>query len=89
MKKLLALVLAVLMLATLAIASVSAADEKINLGEFFYDYGRRIHFAGGRDMLVVDTPTGERLLPMVDAFLARVDVESGVYVRPIPGLLED
>ena len=47
MKKLLALVLAVLMLATLAVASVSAADEKINLGEFFYDYGRRIHFAGG------------------------------------------
>ena len=54
-------------------------------------YGRvkRIHFAGGRDMLVVDTPTGERLLPMVDAFMVRVDVESGVYVRPIPGLLED
>jgi 16S rRNA processing protein RimM len=54
-------------------------------------YGKvaRIHFAGGRDMLVVNTPTGERLLPMVEAFLVRVDVERGVYVRPIPGLLED
>jgi 16S rRNA processing protein RimM len=62
---------------------IDADSEKV--------YGRvkRIHFAGGRDMLVVDTPTGERLLPMVDAFLVRVDVESGVYVRPIPGLLED
>jgi 16S rRNA processing protein RimM len=54
-----------------------------------YGKVKRIHFAGGRDMLVVDTPTGERLLPMVDAFMVRVDVESGVYVRPIPGLLED
>ena len=55
------------------------------------EYGRvkEISFAGGREMLVVTTPAGERLLPMVPAFLDRVDVESGVFVRPIPGLLED
>lgn len=54
-----------------------------------YGTVKEISFAGGREMLIVKTPTGDRLLPMVDAFLVRVDVESGVYVRPIPGLLED
>ncbi len=48
-----------------------------------------VNFSTGQDMLVVKTPTGHRYLPMVDAFLARVDVENGVYVRPIPGLLEE
>ena len=54
-------------------------------------YGRvkEISFVGGRQLLVVETPGGERLLPNVSAFVDRVDVQSGVYVRPIPGLLED
>jgi 16S rRNA processing protein RimM len=54
-----------------------------------YGSVKEISFAGGREMLLVKTPTGDRLLPMVDAFLVRVDVDSGVFVRPIPGLLED
>ncbi len=55
------------------------------------EYGtvKEISFSGGQNMLVIKTPAGDRLMPMVDAFLARVDVESGVFVRPIPGLLED
>ncbi len=44
---------------------------------------------GGQQLLAVATATGERLLPMVSAFLDRVDAERGVFVRPIPGLLED
>lgn len=44
---------------------------------------------GGQQLLSVMTPTGERLVPMVSAFIDRVDTEHGVYVRPIPGLLED
>ena len=55
------------------------------------EYGRikEISFVGGRELLVVKTPDGERLLPNVPAFVDRVDVKDGVYVRPIPGLLED
>ena len=55
------------------------------------EYGsvKEISFMGGRELLVVATPDGERLLPHVDAFIDRVDVANGVYVRPIPGLLED
>ena len=50
---------------------------------------KEVDTSGAQDMLVVQTPTGIRLLPSVPAFVVRVDVESGVYVRPIPGLLED
>ncbi len=55
----------------------------------WYGQVKEVNFSTGQDMLVIQTEEGIRLLPMVDAFLARVDVNSGVYVRPIPGLLED
>ncbi len=44
---------------------------------------------GGRRLLNVKTVHGERLYPMVDPLLARVDVDAGVFVRPIPGLLDE
>jgi 16S rRNA processing protein RimM len=55
------------------------------------EYGRvkEVSFVGGRELIAVQTPTEVRLLPNVPAFVDRVDVASGVYVRPIPGLLED
>ncbi len=54
-----------------------------------YGQVKEVSVVGGRELLVVTTPTGERLLPSVPAFIDRVDVASGVYVRPIPGLLDD
>jgi 16S rRNA processing protein RimM len=55
------------------------------------EYGRvsDVQSVGGQELISVKTPSGVRLLPNVPAFVVRVDVESGVYVRPIPGLLED
>ena len=44
---------------------------------------------GASDIYVVTTPTGERMIPVVDEFVKRVDLESGVYVETIPGLLSD
>jgi 16S rRNA processing protein RimM len=44
---------------------------------------------GGRRLLNIRTQKGERLYPMVSPLLDRVDVDSGVYVRPIPGLLDE
>ena len=44
---------------------------------------------GASDIYVVTTSTGERMMPVVDEFVKRVDLESGVYVETIPGLLSD
>lgn len=54
-----------------------------------YGEVREVKLVGGQELLEVKTPDGIRLLPNVPAFVDRVDVDSGVYVRPIPGLLED
>ncbi len=55
------------------------------------EYGKvkEINFSGPQDILVIQTSGGDRLFPMVDAFMDHVDVDGGVFVRPIPGLLED
>ena len=44
---------------------------------------------GASDIYVVKTEHGERMMPAVKEFVKRVDVESGVYVEIIPGLLTD
>ena len=44
---------------------------------------------GASDIYVITTPTGERMMPVVDEFVKRVDLESGIYVEVIPGLLTD
>jgi 16S rRNA processing protein RimM len=55
------------------------------------EYGtvKEVRDIGGRNYLVVATAQGERLVPMVTPLLSHVDIETAVYVRPIPGLLED
>ena len=44
---------------------------------------------GASDIYVITTPTGERMMPVVEEFVKRVDLESGIYVETIPGLLSD
>ena len=44
---------------------------------------------GASDIYVVKTASGERMMPAVKEFVKRIDVESGVYVEVIPGLLSD
>ncbi len=43
---------------------------------------------GASDIYVVNTPSGERMIPAVDEFIVKVDVNEGVFVRVIPGLLD-
>lgn len=43
---------------------------------------------GAQDIYVIDTPAGERMIPAVDEFIARIDLDSGVYITPIPGMLD-
>ena len=43
---------------------------------------------GASDIYVVNTPNGERMIPAVEEFIVSVDVENGVLVRVIDGLLD-
>lgn len=44
---------------------------------------------GASDIYVVKTPTGERMMPAVEEFVKEIDLERGVFVKTIPGLLSD
>jgi len=44
---------------------------------------------GASDIYVVKTEGGERMMPAVAEFVKKIDVENGVYVEVIPGLLSD
>lgn len=44
---------------------------------------------GASDIYVVKTPTGERMMPVVEEFVKKVDLNEGVFVETIPGLLSD
>ena len=43
---------------------------------------------GASDIYVVDTPNGERMIPVVPEFVEKVDVNEGIFVRPIEGMLD-
>ena len=43
---------------------------------------------GASDIYVVDTPNGERMIPAVDEFIVEIDINNGVKVRTIEGLLD-
>lgn len=43
---------------------------------------------GGRQLYEVENERGKFLVPAVKEFICRVDPESGVYIRPIAGMLE-
>ena len=43
---------------------------------------------GASDLYVVKTADGDRMIPAVDEFIDRIDLEKGVFVRPIPGMLD-
>ena len=45
---------------------------------------------GSSDIYVVSTPAGERMMPAVEEFVKKVDIDGGaVYIKPIAGLLSD
>jgi 16S rRNA processing protein RimM len=44
---------------------------------------------GASDIYVVKTAGGERMMPAVPEFVKKIDVDSGIFVKVIPGLLSD
>lgn len=43
---------------------------------------------GASDIYIVKTPAGERMIPVVDEFVDHVDINRGIFVRPIEGMLD-
>ena len=43
---------------------------------------------GASDIYVVSTPNGERMIPAVDEFIVEIDINCGIKVRTIEGLLD-
>ena len=43
---------------------------------------------GAQELYVIDTPAGERLVPAVKEFISRVELENGVFINTIEGLLD-
>lgn len=47
---------------------------------------REVINRGASDIYVIDTPDGERMMPAVEEFVDCVDLDRGIYVRPIEGM---
>ncbi|MBO5937960.1 MAG: 16S rRNA processing protein RimM [Clostridia bacterium] len=43
---------------------------------------------GASDIYVVKTEDGERMIPAVPEFIDRIEIEHGIFVRPIAGMLD-
>jgi 16S rRNA processing protein RimM len=54
-------------------------------------YGRIVDVInrGASDIYVIKTEDGERMMPAVEEFVKKVDLDEGVFVETIPGLLSD
>ena len=52
------------------------------------EYGRisEVFNTGASDIYTVKTADGERMMPAVPEFVINIDLEHGIYVRPIEGL---
>lgn len=44
--------------------------------------------AGASDIYTVKTENGDRMIPAVPEFVIRIDLENGIYVRPIEGMFD-
>ena len=43
---------------------------------------------GSSDIYVIDTESGERMIPAVDEFVKKVDVNKGIFLKPIEGMFD-
>ena len=43
---------------------------------------------GASDIYVIDTDTGEKMMPAVPEFVKTVDIEKGIFITPIEGMFD-
>ena len=47
---------------------------------------REVINRGASDIYVVDTPDGDRMMPAVSEFVKEIDLDKGIFVKPIEGM---
>ena len=55
------------------------------------EYGRMTDVinTGASDIYVIKTAKGEAMMPAVEEFVKEIDLEKGIFVKPIEGMFED
>ena len=43
---------------------------------------------GSSDIYVIDTATGEKMVPVVDEFVKKIDLKKGIFLKPIEGMFD-
>ena len=71
------------------IADLIGLDVIDNISGKLYGKISDVINRGASDIYVVKTPLGERMMPAVEEFVKKIDLEKGVFVETIPGLLSD
>ncbi len=71
------------------IADLIGLDVIDNISGRVYGKIVDVQNKGASDIYVVKTPEGERMMPAVKEFVKKTDIEKGVYVEVIPGMLYD
>lgn len=70
-------------------------DDILGLDVIDADSGRvygildEVFNSGASDIYRVVNGDSEYLIPAVDEFIAEIDVEKGIFIRPIPGMIDD
>lgn len=71
------------------IADLIGLDVIDNISGKVYGKIVDVQNKGASDIYVVKTPDGERMMPAVKEFVKKTDLESGIFVEVIPGMLYD
>lgn len=59
------------------------ADSGVTYGRITYVFN-----AGASDIYTIETSNGERMIPAVPEFVIAVDIDRGVFIRPIEGMFD-
>ena len=74
---------------TYFIADLIGLDVIDNISGKVYGQITDVLNKGASDIYVIKTPDGERMMPAVAEFVKKTDLEKGVFVEVIPGMLYD
>ena len=70
-------------------------EDLIGLEVFDADSGKKygviksVDNFGASDIYTVKTPTGEFMIPVVKEYVPEIDLEKGIFIRPIEGMTDE